>query len=155
MLSHTSASLALLLLMVRGLPAQDSSQVAHPHRCLLERQFRESRVAFARRCAEDFIKRSGYTTAPVEDTSLVGFERIQFGTVKDILNQRHGTLRPTAESVHCSKSGCSAVFHYADSSLVCVFRILTMKADFTELRVQHQGATYAPGTAGARRCAER
>ncbi|SRR6266699_484951 len=150
----TACALAFVLTSP-PLSAQDSARTPDPYQCTLTRSKREGKVAFARRCAEDFIKRGGYTTVPVQDTSLVARERIEFGGVRDALAQRHGTLQPTAQSVGCSSTGCSATFRYADTSLACVFRVVTMTADFREMLVQHQDATYAPGTVGARRCAAR
>lgn len=150
----TACALALVLTSP-SLSAQDSARTPDDYQCTLTRSKNERKVAFARRCAEDFIKRSGYTTVPVQDTGLAAFERIQFGGVRDVLDQRHGTLQPDAESVGCSSTGCSATFRYADTSLACVLRVVTMTADFGGMLVQHQDATYAPGTAGARRCAAR
>ena len=155
MQTHGTLTACALALVLTSPPisAQDSARTPDPYQCILTRSKGERKVAFARRCAEDFIKRSGYTTVPVQDTNLVARERIEFGGVRDALAQRHGTLRPTAQSVRCSSTGCYATFGYADTSLACVFRVVTMTDDFGEMLVQHQDATYAPGTVGARRCA--
>ncbi len=123
--------------------------------CLLVRAHREPADSFARRCAEEFIARNGYTSSPpTADTSLWTPESIEFASSwADALQRRHNTLFPRAESAGCETGGCAATFRYASDTSLCHMRIVTMSSSFKGMRMQHQEVQPAPGTPRARACA--
>jgi hypothetical protein len=123
---------ALVFLSLVATPA--SGQVASPpNQCSLRRAETETSAGFARRCAEDFVKRNGY--------------------VADSLKQ--ASLQPAAESVKCDSQACYATFHYADPRLACSLRLVTMTPAFSNVHVEHQDVTYKPGSREAKKCARK
>ena len=122
-------------------------------RCALTRGPKESLKGFVRRCAEDFVARNGYTSAPpTPDSTLWATESIQFApSWQAVFHQRHSQLMPKAEGIGCGDTSCSATFRYSGPG-PCVFRIVTMGKDGNGMRMEHQSGVPIPGSGEARRC---
>lgn len=121
----------------RRWPVQPDT-LPEPRRCTLVSTPAEPDSSLARRCAEEFIAVNGYTDAAVVDSTRVAAETIQFGSLEDILDQRHNTLVARAYSSSCTDRECSVAFRYRGHSSPCAMRLVTMDAHFDHLRMQHQ-----------------
>lgn len=114
-----------------------------PTDCRLPRGARESAVAYARRCAEHYIRAAGYTRdSSAVDTTLFARDIIEFEERSRVLAARAGTLRPRALRADCDVDGCLVAFAYANPALVCAARAVRMGPEFTELHVVHQDLNY-------------
>ncbi len=93
----------------------------------------------ARRCAEEFVARNGYTLAsPASDTLLLVVESIEReASWADRLAERRGTLLTPAISSDCTDLGCTVIFDFAPPAQ-CAGRAVTMTAQFTQMQVQHR-----------------
>jgi hypothetical protein len=132
------AALLVLALVLMGLPKGISAQ-AHPdpRSCLGPQRSGATPVQRAVACAEEFIRRNGYTSHPAADSTLLATESIEWGV--SLLEGRHDSLAERAFGV-CTGGGDShaftVVFTYREGSKE-VARAVTMSREFTELRVQH------------------
>jgi len=148
----------LLLVMVLGAPlsaqVRPADTLDSSRRCLFTRGRRESTSEFLRRCAEDFVARNGYTSAPpTSDSTLWSPESIEFASSwQEVFQRRHNRLMPKAESAGCNRGGCAATFRYADPSIRCVVRVVTMSKTGSGMRMEHQEAVPRPGSAEERKC---
>ena len=147
-------SLAILVLISSATFAEPPGTGTDARVCRLRGEQAEALDAVAKRCAEDFVRRNGYTRfEPTSDPSLLATENIEFcSSWTECLKDRRGTLKPTAHSSSCSEDGCSVAFQYSDPSLTCQYRIVTMTRELTEMLMQHQSSMPAPGTPEAERC---
>jgi hypothetical protein len=125
-------------------------------RCAFTRAPKQSTSAFLRQCAEEFVARNGYTSAPpTSDSSLWAPESIEFASSwQDLLQRRHNQLLPKAESAGCDKNGCAATFRYTGPNR-CIWRVVTMAQDGNGMRMEHQEAVPRPGSAEERQCRKR
>ncbi len=146
---------ALVASSVLGGQTRPADTLEAARTCLLVRAPREPADSFARRCAEEFIARNGYTSSPpTADTSLWAPESIEFASSwAEALQQRHNTLFPRAESAGCEAGGCAATFRYPSDTSACYMRIVTMSSSFKGMRMQHQLVQLAPQFPRARACA--
>jgi len=130
----------------------DTLQVART--CLFTRRLDESTQSVARRRAEDFIARNGYTLSPpTADSTLWASEDIEIdSTWAGVLRWRHNSLQSHAATVGCDSIECGATFQSAGDRSPCFERIVTMTGSFKGMRMQHQGVGPAPGTKEARQC---
>jgi hypothetical protein len=96
----------------------------------------ESAECYAVRCAEDFIRRSGYTIEPPSGPETAD----PFGTP---LDQRRGMLYGKAIVHQWSPSGHFVGFRYRDSS-DNVGRAVTMNRNFAELQLDHLNFVWPP-----------
>ncbi len=130
----------------------DTVQLART--CTLAPKPTEFPESFARRCAEDFIGRNGYTSsAPAADSTLWVSEGIEFASSwAGVLRGRQNSLQAHAATVFCNSVECGATFRSARDPTPCYERIVTMTRSFKGMRMQHQGVAPAPGTKEARRC---
>jgi len=124
--------------------------------CILARRPTESPESFARRCAEDFIGRNGYTSsAPAADSTEWVSEGIEFASSwAGVFRWRQNSLQAHAATVFCGTLECGATFRSARDPTPCYERIVTMTRSFKGMRMQHQGVVPAPGTKEARRCSQ-
>jgi hypothetical protein len=143
---RTASCLALVLILLSARPSAaqqilavaDTTALRACRVALVEGEQPELRAA---RCAEDFIRRNGYTSAP-PDTSLgVARESIEWEASDSArLQARHGSLLPDALGVCPGARGApgyTVAFRYAGSTSDSIGRAVTMSPEFTELRVQH------------------
>lgn len=129
--------LLLALLTTGACQQKTSSSNAHPEhnninqdpdgRCAIERAANESADCFAVRCAEDFVRRNGYTV----DTASGPQRPDPLGLS---VAARHATLNPFAIFHKRVASGHSVGFRYRDSS-DNVGRAVTMSDSFLALTV--------------------
>jgi hypothetical protein len=102
-------------------------------------------VATAVRCAEAFISRNGYAdSAPLSDTLQLAAESLERGpSWVDVLKTRRGSLEGQAVG-YCIAGSTGLGFDY---TIVFPYRgridgerarAVTMRRDFSELRVEHQ-----------------
>jgi hypothetical protein len=93
----------LLLAMVLGAPlsaqVRPADTLDSSRRCLFTRGRGESTSEFLRRCAEEFVARNGYTSAPpTADSTLWSPESIEFASSwQEVFQRRHNVLMPKAE----------------------------------------------------------
>ena len=99
--------------------------------CRVSRAANESSECFAVRCAEDFVRRNGYTLDAA--TGPVARESIHSPT----LEQRRGMLERSAVGYRPYPPGHLVVFKYS-SSTGKAGRAVTMSGEFGDLRVEHQ-----------------
>jgi hypothetical protein len=125
-------------------------------RCAVARGDKEPDSSFARRCAEEFVRRNGYTSVDAQvDSTTWAAEGIEWASsVSEILTYRRNTLMPHAIGVRCIPKGCGVTFAYRDSSFKCVFRMVTMSKGFRGMRMEHQDVFAPPGSPESRRCAK-
>jgi hypothetical protein len=151
--------LASVVVLGGGLEGQtrpaDTSETAR--RCSFTRGARESTAAFLKRCAEDFVARNGYTSAPATaDSSLWASESIEYGSSWTQVSQsRRNTLLAQAASAGCDSIGCAATFRSTDPQQRCYLRVVTMTEKGTGMRMQHQGAVPVSGSDAERKCHRR
>ncbi len=156
----THRCLALFLALHAGLakaglaqgPALSATSPAR--QCSGARHTAESLVVYATRCAEEFVRRNGYTPAPpAPDTLLLAEEAIEYGrSWPERLRLRRATLDEQAVSAACSATGCGVTFRYLATASQCRFRLVTMTAEGAALRIAHQDVAPEPDSGGARRC---
>ena len=107
--------------------------VLHDDRdCRLDRAKDESSECFAVRCAEDFVRRNGYTLDPA--TGPIVDEAIESPTVQE----RKGMLEKSAVGYKAYPPGHIVVFKLSSSSSE-LGRGVSMSREFGDLRVGHQG----------------
>jgi hypothetical protein len=111
--------------------------------------------AEAIRLAEQFIVQNGYTDLPtIKDKTKLSHEGIDFADPDDRLKQRFNTLERKAYAVgkgDVRKDGWTIVFRYNannerarriipnyDRHIKTVGRAVTMEADGSDIRMQHQ-----------------
>jgi hypothetical protein len=112
----------------------DTQTAAAPHgerACRVTRAKSESPECFAVRCAEDFVRRNGYTLDPT--TGPVVKESVYSPT----LEERRGMLARSAIGYRPYPPGHLVVFKYS-SSTGKTARAVTMSGEFDDLRVEHQ-----------------
>ncbi len=128
-------------------PGETKAAATFPpeRRCRLARGPNESPECFAVRCAEDFVRRNGYTVEAA--TGPIVGESVDSPT----LEQRRGTLERAAVGYRPSPPGHLVVFKYS-SSQGKTARAVTMSASFDNLRVQHQDFLLA-GAGSVPKCA--
>ena len=134
----------------RPIPADTSDP---SRRCAFTQALKESTSAFLRRCAEEFVARNGYTSAPAtSDSTLWASESIEFASSwQEALKHRHNELMPKAESAGCDENGCAATFRYTGQN-GCIVRVVTMGKDGNGMRMEHQSAEPRPGSPEEQRC---
>ena len=136
-MQFTNAIWALMAMTWVGCEAQTSvptSSVrsgARERQCAVLRLSSETDACFAVRCAEDFIRRNGYTSQPV--TGPLQTESF----VSPSPEQRRGSLEGAAAGYVTYSSGHLVAFRHA-SSTRAVGRAVTMSATFGDLKVEHQ-----------------
>ena len=107
--------------------------------CRLERGPQEPSHAFARRCAESFIRANGYTSAqPADEVTPLAAESYDHGTREDVLRFRHNQLQLPAEYAECRNGRCTVWFRYNVPSATCRRRLVMMSTTFTGMHLQHQ-----------------
>ena len=123
-------------------------------RCLFSRGRHESTSEFLRRCAEDFVARNGYTSAPpTSDSTLWSPESIEFASSwQEVFQQRHNMLIPKGEGAGCDRIGCAATFRYANPANRCIVRVVTMSKTGNGMRMEHEEGVPRPGSAAERKC---
>jgi hypothetical protein len=128
------ASLALIEGCGAAQPAGGAKTASRPPRepaCPLARATKESPECFAVRCAEDFVRRNGYTgdaaTGPIVPESVHPVT----------LEERQGMLDGAAVGYRPYPPGHLVVFRYSGSTGKTA-RAVTMSGDFDGLRVEHQ-----------------
>jgi hypothetical protein len=137
----------LLLLVVGGSLFQGAAPNPRTD-CQVPRVASESPRTHAQRCAEDFIRRNGYTAAaPTVTERTIAYETITIaGSWREVLAFRRNSLRPSALGV-CSGSrrdslGFTVVFRYRDTAIGDA-RAVTMNRTFNALRVEHEDFSVA------------
>jgi hypothetical protein len=144
------------LIFAAGLGAQTrpADTLDASRRCVVNRTPEESLGLYVKRCAEDFVTRNGYTSAPAtNDSSQWATESIEIGSSwKEVLQWRHNTLRAQAVSAGCDSTGCAALFLSTDPKERCYWRVVTMNARGMGMRMQHQSAVPRSGSAEEREC---
>jgi hypothetical protein len=99
--------------------------------CGVIRRSNETEACFAVRCAEDFIRRNGYTSEPA--TGPLQTESFNSPT----LERRTGTLVKAAAGYAPYPPGHLVPFRYT-SGTTKTGRAVTMSATFDRMRVEHQ-----------------
>ena len=99
--------------------------------CHVARTGTESSECFAVRCAEDFVRRNGYTTDAA--TGPLAKESVHSPT----LEERRGVLERSAFGYRPYPPGHLVVFKYSRSTRKTA-RAVTMSGAFDALRVEHQ-----------------
>lgn len=132
------AALALLS-AAPDLRAQETAP--DPRACRVAREAGDDDVAYAVRCAEEFVRRNGYTTAPADpDTTLHAAESIERRqSAGERAADRAGMLEARAMGM-CEGEGdrrFTVVFAFRGGSGPHA-RAVTMSAAFDALRVQHR-----------------
>jgi hypothetical protein len=138
---------ALSTFAASGLAAQQSAV----RECGVARDSAVSDAQHAIACAEEFVRRNGYTEAPPTADSLLAFESIEsVNSLRELLERRHDTLGERAFAVCIGKAdGDGLTGHsYAVVFLVRITslphaRVVTMSAQFDQLRVQHRGFVFS------------
>jgi hypothetical protein len=131
-------SLALLL-AAAGAAAQEV-EPADARACRVARDPARSAAEHAVRCAEDFVRRNGYTRLPADFAVPAGESIERAGSPPGLRAARAGTLEPGAAGVCTGGEGAHAftvVFRHADPAAPNA-RAVTMSPAFGEMRVQHQ-----------------
>jgi hypothetical protein len=105
-------------------------------RCQVARLAGEHADCYAVRCAEDFIRRNGYTIEPAS----VPQYRDAFSAS---MEERHGMLYSSAIVHQWISGGHFVGFRYRDSS-DNVGRAVTMTSTFNELKLDHVHFVWAP-----------
>jgi len=94
--------------------------------------------------AERFVLENGYTNAPNSKIKRdLDFESIEWaGSREQLLQLRFNTLMPKAIGIKRINlrfpDGWSVAFDYTDPTSSHSCRVVTMKSDGTEMRVEHQ-----------------
>ena len=114
-------------------PKQTQTAASPPddRACRVGRGTNESAECFAVRCAEDFVRRNGYTLDAA--TGPVVRESVYSPTV----DERKGMLERVAVGYRSYPPGHLVVFRYS-SSTGKTGRAVTMSGEFGDLRVAHQ-----------------
>jgi len=89
------------------------------------------------RCAEDFVRRNGYTIEPpLPDTALLAPENATAWTGWHAeLKRRRSRLDPHAVAASCDERRCRVYFEHADPSHRCRFQEVFLNAAGSGLRV--------------------
>lgn len=144
------------ILLVSGIAApaltQSPDPTPDPRKCRLSRAADEAIESVAKRCAEDFVRRNGYTDAAADVDSIVRESFESWSSVADVLRRRHKSLNADAYSTGCSDDGCGVTFGHGGPRTPCAFRIVTMTREFTLMRMEHQLVMPAPDTPDGQRC---
>jgi hypothetical protein len=105
--------------------------------------------AMARRCAEQFVRQNGYTSAPATDDSTRWVLEVgEGGSWTKVFASREGTLDDRASTTQCSVRQCVVLFRMRRQSIACAYRAVTMTQVFTRMRLE-------PGGVQDMRCADR
>ena len=89
--------------------------------------------------AERFVRDNGYIDAPVDELKArLDFESIEFGANREeLLLQRKNSLQPKAIGAKPTSEGWGVAFDYFEPQAdTC--RVVVMRHDGSEVRVQHQ-----------------
>lgn len=88
--------------------------------------------------AEQFIRQNGYTDAPYSAIkSKLDHESIEWANSRaELLKARFNTLQASAIGIQATGDGWGVAFDYVDHPGNC--RVVTMRKDGTQLRMQHQ-----------------
>lgn len=138
--SRLAVAALLALASTHALAAQAAGET-DARACGLPREAGMDDAAHAVRCAEDFVRRNGYTTEPGDTTRLAG-ESIEFASSrKELLHDRSGSLKARAFGVCVGIPGdamyFTVVFRHLDPRYTNA-RAVTMSRSFGEMRVQHR-----------------
>jgi hypothetical protein len=105
--------------------------------------------AMARRCAEQFVRQNGYTSAPATDDSTRWVLEVgESGNWTRVFASREGTLDVRASTTQCSGRRCVVLFRMRRQTIACAYRAVTMTQVFTRMRLE-------PGGVQDMRCADR
>ena len=115
-----------------------SSALDPAGRCQVARLAGEHADCYAVRCAEDFIRRNGYTIEPAS----VPQYRDAFSAS---MEERHGMLYSSAIVHQWISGGHFVGFRYRDSS-DNVGRAVTMTGNFSDLKLDHVHFVWAPAS---------
>jgi hypothetical protein len=115
----------------RSQETQSAGRLSSERACGVARASWESVGCFAVRCAEEFVRRNGYTLEPA--TGPISTESVYSPT----LEERRGTLLGSAAGYRQHSSGHRVFFKFS-SATESHARAVTMNADFDNLRVEHQ-----------------
>ena len=105
--------------------------------CRVGRANNESSECYAVRCAEDFVRRNGYTLDAT--TGPVARESVYSPTPEE----RRGILERSAVGYRPYPPGHLVVFKYS-SPTAKTGRAVTMSGEFGDVRVEHQDLSAAP-----------
>jgi hypothetical protein len=88
--------------------------------------------------AESFVRENGYTDAPeAEVKARLDSEGIEWSKNRgDLLRNRRNTLQSRAIGIKRTNDGWGVAFAYVTNSGTC--RVVTMAADGSRIRMQHQ-----------------
>ncbi len=88
--------------------------------------------------AEQFIRQNGYTNAPDSTIkSKLDHESIEWANSRaELLEARSNSLQASAIGIQATGDGWGVAFDYVDHPGNC--RVVTMRKDGTQLRMQHQ-----------------
>jgi hypothetical protein len=114
-------------------------------------------------CAEEFVRRNGYTGVPAGDSADIAMETIEFyPNWKALLAARANSIEPSPAIV-CNRRflrlvepGYTVMFRYRkqmtapELSAYSFGRAVSMTADFRELRMEHQSIVLTDTIAGCR-----
>ena len=96
------------------------------------------------RCAEDFVRRNGYTEAPVDLSSPLAFEAIESiewtDSIPRLLAERHASLEGKAAGICAGDRGApgyTVAFRRHTPTSAATGRAVTMSPQFTKLRMEH------------------
>ena len=134
-----SASLALATIVVSCAGSPHPEHLGppiplHANHCPTRRDLARPIAQEARRCAEEFIARNGYTDrAPSPDTTLLLREAADSGSWSTILRARQNQLSASARSASCyeSRGECFVIFEGATDR--CVWRALRIPLSWTNI----------------------
>jgi hypothetical protein len=132
--------LAALALLAAAPDLRAQATAPDPRACRVAREAGEDDVAYAVRCAEEFVRRNGYTTEPADpDTTQHAAESIERRSPSERLAMRAGSLESRAYAI-CEGEGAhrfTVVFRIRRLDVHGVARRVTMSANFGEMRMQH------------------
>ena len=139
--SLQTATVALLgLSCVRNpAPAGQPEFVIHDRTTCIVSGRGMSPERMALQCATVFVRLNGYTEAPAAaDTMALAWEPLERGNGwRDLLQQRHGTLRSEPLGLCANSAGYVVGFEYSRDAHRSIGRGVTMTSEYTDLRVEH------------------
>ena len=93
------------------------------------------------RCAEDFVRRNGYTEMTADTSSPRAFEAIErTDSIPRLLAERHASLEAKAVGICTDNRGApgyTVAFRRHTATSAATGRAVTMSSRFTNLRMEH------------------
>ncbi|HYJ79028.1 MAG TPA: hypothetical protein VEW03_05480 [Longimicrobiaceae bacterium] len=151
--THALAIASIVPVLLGCAVAGLNAQQPRVRECGVARDSAASDARHAIACAEEFVRRNGYTEAPpTTDSTLVAFESIEFAdSLREVLALRHNALMERAVGVCIGKADGDGLTDHAYTVIFYLratsgghARRVTMSAQFDELWVQRGVFLFTP-----------